>query len=390
MQNIDKVVELYLKMDTNYALMITGEWGSGKTYYYKNILASMISRTPILHKQGEKYNPILVSLFGLKSIEEVQTEIVMNMYPILKNKYVRLGTGLGKSLIKGVLKLKGLGEIDKAFSETPINTNEWINYEDLVICFDDLERMSKSLKIEELIGFINSLVENENVKVLIIANEGKINDPDYFFLKEKTVGNSIEFQPDFEISFMSLIKHFFEHKVGYRIYLENNKNFIAEVFKPHSINFRILTFALSYFEIIYEELEIALKTEILLNERKHDILLNTLKFAICISIEYKKGNISHKDRKDLDRVLKLTLTQLMAEKIFTENKNNVKDNTFLKQFSDTYYNNDHYIFYPSIYNYITGGEVFQVGQLINNLKSIYHIVKDEIPEHYKIYNKLDL
>ncbi|MFX4959688.1 hypothetical protein ABTC43_19895, partial [Acinetobacter baumannii] len=70
-----------------------------------------------------------------------------------------------------------------------------IKFEELVICFDDLERISPNLKIEELIGFINSLVESENVKVLIIANQGKgaLTDEKFKEFQEKVIGNTIEF-----------------------------------------------------------------------------------------------------------------------------------------------------------------------------------------------------
>ena len=60
--------------------------------------------------------------------------------------------------------------IDKKETISKIDINNWI------ICFDDLERCY--LSINEILGYINRLVEHNNCKVVILANEkeiGKIN-----------------------------------------------------------------------------------------------------------------------------------------------------------------------------------------------------------------------
>ena len=45
------------------ALMLTGEWGCGKTYLLKNVLSDKLNGNYVL---------LRVSLFGLESIEEVK------------------------------------------------------------------------------------------------------------------------------------------------------------------------------------------------------------------------------------------------------------------------------------------------------------------------------
>jgi len=191
MQQIKEIVKQYLQMDTNYALMITGDWGIGKTHYFKHTLKKEISETPVFSDNDKNYKPILVSLFGIKSVEEIQSEIFLCLYPFLKNTKIKLSATIGKAIVKGILHLKGFGEYSKYVEEIDVNKKSLINFEELVICFDDLERKSENLKIEELIGYINSLVENENVKILLIANEEKIEDSSYKKLKEKTVSKGM-------------------------------------------------------------------------------------------------------------------------------------------------------------------------------------------------------
>ena len=48
------------------ALMITGEWGCGKTYLLNNMLTDELKDTHII---------LRVSLFGMESIEEIRTEV---------------------------------------------------------------------------------------------------------------------------------------------------------------------------------------------------------------------------------------------------------------------------------------------------------------------------
>lgn len=391
MQNLEGIVDLYLKMGTNYALMITGDWGVGKTYYFKNTLKPKISKTPLPTDNQKVYKPILVSLFGLKSVEEIQSEIFLGLYPYLKTQSIKLGASIGKAITKGILLVKGLGEYSKYVEGMEINKNTLINFEEIVICFDDLERISKSLNIEEFIGYVNSLVENENVKILIIANEGKINDDKYILLKEKVVGNSIEFIPNLSDSFESILAEKFSGFKQYKDYLEKNKELVLKVFTQKSTNLRILIFAISYFHEIFAEVLNKLFNEDNLKEKQEEILLNLLKFTIAVSIEYKEGEISFKKRNALDNPEPLFWSDFLSPINGNQLSSNNKDEpvkTYKETFIDEYFKNENFNFYNSIYDYITGGNTFDYFSLIDELKIIYHIIENQIEPQYEIYNKL--
>lgn len=53
----------YLKMSTSGALMISGAWGSGKTYF--------IDHTLVDHLKGD-YCPVKISLFGLEKVDNLE------------------------------------------------------------------------------------------------------------------------------------------------------------------------------------------------------------------------------------------------------------------------------------------------------------------------------
>ena len=57
MKEIEQVISRYLEeKDTDYAVMITGEWGCGKTYYAKHGLSDIIKNQPYLLMAGKEYN----------------------------------------------------------------------------------------------------------------------------------------------------------------------------------------------------------------------------------------------------------------------------------------------------------------------------------------------
>ncbi|TRX22024.1 P-loop NTPase fold protein [Flavobacterium franklandianum] len=386
MQNLKEIVEYYLKSNTNYALMITGEWGIGKTYYFKNILSKDICKISTSNDESKKYRPILVSLFGLKSVEEIQSEIFLCLYPILKSNKLKLGASIGKAVTKGILHLKGLGEYIKYIEEINVNTNELINFEELVLCFDDLERISENLKLEELIGYINSLVENENVKVIIIANENKIDSANYHILKEKVVGNSIEFIANIFDTFDSLIEIKFSGFPIYQSFLKENKNFILEVFSKKSRNIRILSYCLSYFQNVFSEIKVNLTSDNILRQKESEIFQMLLRFSIAISIEYKEGKISFTNRETLDDSSYIILDSFFEKNNLPKEK---EEKTYKEQFNINYFDNNGWTYFKSIYDFLTGGNIFRLTNILDELNKYYNIEQNVILPHYEVLNSLN-
>jgi len=387
MQRITELVDLYLRMDTNYALFITGDWGIGKTYYLKNSLRETIGETPAFSNNEKKYRPVLISLFGLKSIEEIQLEILFSLYPILKNDKFRLGTSILKNVTKGVLQIAGISEFSNIFSNIDIKPESFINLDEIVICFDDLERKSPNLEIEEFIGYVNKLVENDDAKILIIANESHIPDENFKFLKEKVIGNSVEFIPDFNATFDSILNVKFLGYLDYKSFLEDNKEYILSLFITNSTNLRILIFALQYFQIIYSEINLNFTNDEKLFERKDEILSELLRFSITISILYKEGKISLRDKKDIDRPIGHDLKAFFAEQGL-KNSENEGPKTVGDEINEKYYPNLQYHYFNSIFVYITGGGKLIYSNLISELYSIYHVKNNEFPEHYAVIDAL--
>ena len=83
MQKIIDIVKDYLIKESNNALLITGEWGVGKTYFFNNILSKEIEKVSTKENESVKYKPIRISLSGVTSIDDIERRIVAELYPSL-------------------------------------------------------------------------------------------------------------------------------------------------------------------------------------------------------------------------------------------------------------------------------------------------------------------
>jgi hypothetical protein len=50
------------------------------------------------------------------------------------------------------------------------------DFKDIIVCFDDFERLSSSMELEEVLGLISELKEQKNCSVVMILNEDQLRD----------------------------------------------------------------------------------------------------------------------------------------------------------------------------------------------------------------------
>lgn len=261
---------------TSGALLVTGEWGSGKTHF--------------LIQLAEKYNKkeyavIHISLFGRNSSEEIEHDIKKELCYIFataditghdsgdenskRPKFKMLRKRLNKKdnvskFVKGLRVFtdhfkddsKIVGGIDSL-----INFNYWdfidldtvIFGKRIVIIFDDFERCT--IDSDLLLGVINEYSENLKMKVIIVANDERIKDADkdkYLEYKEKVVYKTVKLEQNIEYVLMFLIHEFDTRSSEYQRYLEDHFREIIQVFNTSTYNnFRSLRTAINDFEKIY-------------------------------------------------------------------------------------------------------------------------------------------
>ncbi len=205
---LNEYLENYLKNDVSRrAIMLTADWGSGKTFYIKNDLMKKL-----------KNKCVYVSLYDIKNLEELNKELYLEIklkksqHPQLSKakKYVEaFGStvvGIGKTIIKKLCHVDLNVDWEKPNIE---KLYEEVNLKNKLIIFDDLER--SQIDLIEFLGYINNLEEHDGIKVLLVANEREILKYDereknnetisipneatlkYLKIKEKTISDTIQF-----------------------------------------------------------------------------------------------------------------------------------------------------------------------------------------------------
>ena len=165
---LNDFIKHYLEKDkTHSAIMLNGGWGAGKSHYIKNQLEEFL-------KDEGKKRTVIVSLYGLKEVSEISKSIYLEMrllnHKILGSERARAGMLAGKTLIKGVASFFNVDlNADEASLQSLYDS---IDLSGKLIILEDIER--SEIDLLQLLGYVNSLVEQDDVKVLLVANEGEI------------------------------------------------------------------------------------------------------------------------------------------------------------------------------------------------------------------------
>ncbi|MBL0078587.1 MAG: hypothetical protein IPP53_05545 [Bacteroidetes bacterium] len=86
----------HLRMKTTGALLLTGDWGSGKTYHIKKYIFPLIEKTT-------DFSPLIVSLYGETDKNNIAQKVLFAYFDS-KGKNVNLGTGTIAKNVKNLSK----------------------------------------------------------------------------------------------------------------------------------------------------------------------------------------------------------------------------------------------------------------------------------------------
>ncbi|HAU6789246.1 TPA: hypothetical protein JEL93_002096 [Salmonella enterica subsp. enterica serovar Taiping] len=196
----------YLNTSTpEYAFMITGGWGAGKTHFIESFIKEY-NKNAIDNQSGNKI--IKISLFGFKTTSSIDEMIFQSLHPLLGHRYTKLAGNILKGALKLGCKIDINGDsrpdvdinasLDKIKFSEIFSTNT--DTGEIIIALDDLERTDIPLK--EILGYVNYLVEISKVKVILIANEKILHEKDkssedktkdvYSKFKEKVIGKTFQ------------------------------------------------------------------------------------------------------------------------------------------------------------------------------------------------------
>ena len=319
----------------NYAVMIDGEWGSGKTFFVKNNLVNAIEAYE--NEKVERnylYKPrkvLYISLYGISSTEEISNEIYMSLYKSIGSNDVS-EVRYGVKVVTDIAKTRWDANYDEFI-------NNFSNFEGYIFILDDLERCN--CHINEIFGYINDLVENQGLKTIIVSNQKEIGkfqeeeniglkyllsantnvdfgeldesfvmgnhdekitiselrrrtqllcDEDnsaYQKVKEKLVGFTIKYEPDYKKVTKEMLHENISNPDLQNILLDLNEQHCAFVIEKQHTNLRTFQFFISKVIVLYESIK-------WLKDRKTKLLKDMINYSFSIAVAYKQGTYEWK------------------------------------------------------------------------------------------------
>lgn len=353
-------IETYIKSEhCNYAIMLDGEWGSGKTYFINKEVI------PKIKALNDDLVTVYVSLFGVNTIEEIKQKIFFEIANISTKTSENVFKGFASAINGVTQKFTGINlnlgsELAYNFLHNGLTKNE-------ILIFDDIERTN--IDICELLGFINEFIEHKKMKVILVANEKEINisknyknnelkylvainekfttlaniepynyyqeilnggnkkkteeeqlkinlekvnkttdlvfgnDKLYNQMKEKVIGKTIKYRPKLKNIIVQLINEINEineesNLFSYKKILEDNIDFVVnELEKENHENIRSFKLILENFDLYLKSIDNALVFEDD-DDLKYLYVTEVYLSIVCSTISYKKNGMSEKEKNE--------------------------------------------------------------------------------------------
>ena len=177
-EHIRKFLDEYLAKPSNdYAVLITGCWGSGKTYFVSQYMGGKkVHKVRDWLMDSVNRTVVYISLFGVKTRDDIENRIFEILHPHLKETENSYLAQSGMSLIKALASLTpitrdlgkyacdAMGLFNKSLCEKAKRCKKG-----LVVVFDDVERTD--MDSPELLGYINEYVEHLGVSCILLADK---------------------------------------------------------------------------------------------------------------------------------------------------------------------------------------------------------------------------
>lgn len=391
----EAVLEYLNNSQTLGALQIDGPWGCGKTHYVKHVLLDEIEKNEENRKaealseghEIEKRVPLMISLFGIKSIDDISRQLLFAStkarYGFSEHSIDRIKKGF-TNVAKFIPYLKDF-DWEKAFSMSPETCIKLLN-EDSIIMFDDLERLSPAINIEDILGYINDLVENYNFKVIIISNQKHFKEKASLF-KEKVVEKTIPFNID-TLSIVRIMAESYNKLFADYILRKEVVRFItpsdSSLDSSRKLsNLRTIRFAISQFNKVFTFYTVGMSNISDIPSETINKLDTLWRFTSSIAIEYRLGNIVPEKSNNLENAG----LNFMLDRIdfgINNDKLEEREDTYEERYIKCYYEafDLKYDYISSLYDYIVKGSTLDLHQTDVEVCKALGILNEQLDEEH--------
>lgn len=250
---ITETIKSYMQCDDIglQALVLYGEWGSGKTYYCENDLKAALNEIDV--------KICRVSLFGVSDYDEICNRVLASWFHFSEKPTNRIFAAINV-IKKGVLDVgksissKQLARFGIQISIKPDLLLSLIGMKNVLVIFDDCERSSFAHDARSFLGFVNNMVENHGWHVMLVRNQPLSFENDCSV--EKAVIRQIKYEPDLHVLYRVMVKDKLRipEQIGFEV-----KDAVIDGLKGSLVNARALLRSIP-------SINYALSTPILLDE----------------------------------------------------------------------------------------------------------------------------
>ena len=201
---------LFDEQNNGNVIMLSGKWGAGKTHFWKNNIEPELS---VLTEKKKAY--VYISLYGKENTESIKNEMLLKAYESVKkeNTTLRRSISVFDNISRFMPSVSVLGikfdtnSIESFFTSKKVNQAKEYLLDGGIICFDDFERKSEKIQLNDLFGLITQLSQEMKCKIVVILNSDVFEGRDavtFRNVKEKTVNKFLYFSPSIEELFQSI------------------------------------------------------------------------------------------------------------------------------------------------------------------------------------------
>lgn len=252
-KEITEAIKSYMQCDTIglQALVLHGEWGSGKTYYCEHNLKTALNEIGV--------RICRVSLFGVSDYDEIFNKLMASWFHF-SDKPAKRSETVTNVLKKCALEIsksissKQLAKLGIQVSIKPDLLLSLIDMKKVLVILDDCERSGFAQDDREFLGFVNNMVENHGWHVMLVRNQPLSFEDDCSV--EKAVISQIEYEPDLQVLYRVMVEDRLRipEQIGFKV-----KDAVIDGLKGSLVNARALLRSIP-------SINYALSTPILLDE----------------------------------------------------------------------------------------------------------------------------
>lgn len=178
-KDLENVIKTFVRSN-HRSVLIDGPWGCGKTYQVKRYIEETRNTESKIH---------YISLFGIESIDEINTKLYQLIHPnLFKTKKVAYyGLNIISKAISPMPLVGGVSGVVDALGFAINDLPDKDISKNRIIVFDDLERVDSELSYIALLGYMNSLFLSQT-RIMCLCSSDNIDDDkkdDFHDFKEK-------------------------------------------------------------------------------------------------------------------------------------------------------------------------------------------------------------